>query len=147
MQLTAGLEQFIGKRAVRRAVVETAIAATGAFSADELYAMTRRRQPTIGRATIYRTLRRLCDRKFFRETILRSGTRVYQQAGDPRHVLWICDDCSSIRSLPADGVIEALHGLAEKRGWCLAEMTVEVHSRCERMRLHGACHGCGQDLL
>ena len=77
------LERFIGKRAVRRAVVEAALAAHGVFSAEELHVMTRRRLPTIGRATIYRTLRLLCDQEIFREILLNNGVRLFQRADNP----------------------------------------------------------------
>jgi len=76
------LERLIGNRVVRRVVVETAISATGVFSADQLHTMIRSRHRAIARATIYRTLRLLCERKLFREIFLRNGVRVYQRADD-----------------------------------------------------------------
>jgi Fe2+ or Zn2+ uptake regulation protein len=126
------LEQFIGKRAIRRIVVETALHAHGVFSADELYAKTRLRQPTIGRATIYRTLRLLCDRKLFREIVLHNGVRVYQRNDESKRVLWVCDDCSFICALSADEVYDSLRMMGERAGLKPAEMTIEVRSRCQR---------------
>ena len=133
------LELFIGKRGVRRAVVETAMAATSAFSADELYAMTRRRQPNIGRATIYRTLRLLCDRKFFRQSTLRDGAHVYQRSDHPPSILWICDDCSSIRTLVDDQISKTLLDCGEKSGLCPLATSIEVRFRCEQKHSHGTC--------
>jgi len=133
------LERFIGKRPVRRVVVETALAATGAFSADELYAKTRLRQPTVGRATIYRTLRLLCDRKHFRETVLQNGVRVFQRGDESKGILWVCDDCSFIRTFSADEILYALQGIGQTAGLNPSEITIKIHSRCEDMRKTGAC--------
>lgn len=138
------LESFIGNRPVRCAVVEAALSATGVFSADELHAMTRRRQPTIGRATIYRTLRLLCDQKIFREILLNNGVRVFQRADDSRRVLWICEDCSTIHPFPTDEISTTLRKLGEKIGIRAAEVSGEIRFRCERMRLHGACRLAGK---
>jgi len=133
------LERFIGKRPVRRAVVEAALSATGVFSAEELHAMTRRRLPSIGRATIYRTLRLVCDQGIFREILLNNGVRLFQRADNPRTVLWICEDCSIIRPFPTDEISSTLRKLGEKISIRAAEVAGEIRFRCERMRLHGAC--------
>lgn len=133
------LERFIGKRAVRRAVVEAALAAHGAFSAEELHVMTRLRQPTIGRATIYRTLRLLCDQEIFREILLNNGVRLFQRADNARTVLWICEDCSTIRPFPTDEISSTLRKLGEQIGIRAAEVAGEIRFRCERMRRDGAC--------
>ncbi len=138
------LERFIGNRVVRRVVVETALSTTGVFSADQLLALTRTRHREIGRATIYRTLRRLCERKLFREIFLRNGVRVYQRADDDTpSLLWVCDDCSTVRSLPAYDALDPLYEVGEKNGFYPAEATVEIHSRCARMQRNGTCPGCG----
>lgn len=141
------LERFIGKRPVRRAVVEAALAATGVFSAEELHALTRRRQPTIGRATIYRTLRLLCDQKIFREILLNNGVRVFQRADESKTVLWICEDCSAIHPFPPDEISATLRKLGEKIGIRAVEMAGEIRFRCERMRLHGSCRFAGQSKM
>ncbi len=141
------LERFIGKRPVRRAVVEAALAVTGVFSAEELHALTRRRQPTIGRATIYRTLRLLCDQKIFREILLNNGARVFQLADESKTVLWICEDCSTIRPYPTDEISATLRKLGEKIGIRAVEVAGEIRFRCERMRLHGTCRIAGQSEI
>lgn len=141
------LERFIGKRVVRRTVVEAALAATGVFSAEELHAMTRRRQPRIGRATIYRTLRLLCDQKIFREILLNNGGRVFQRADKSKTVLWICEDCSTINPSPTDEISATLRKLGEKIGVKAVEMAGEIRFRCERMRLHGACRFASQSKM
>ena len=132
------LDKFIGRRATRRAVVEAVIAAPQAFTAHDLYGMLRTRH-SVARATIYRTLRLLLEHRFLRETILRNGQRVYQRSDDPRTILWVCEDCSSVRTFSADKVVDMLRDLGEEVGLHPEEMRIEVHSRCDRLRLSGLC--------
>ena len=133
------LEKFIGSRATRRDVVEAAMEAEGAFTSDELYQITRRRRPTIGRATIYRTLCLLLQHGHLRKIVLQNGQHVYQRVDDSRRMLWICDDCSRINCLDQAELCSKLKFLGEQQGLHPMELTVEVHFRCEQMRRNGSC--------
>ncbi len=133
------LEKFIGNRPVRRAVVETAMATEAPFSAETLFRHIRKKGSRIGKATIYRTLKLLCEQKLFQEFSIRGGRRVYQPASEEETVLWVCDDCMTTRVFPAVEIKKALRLLGERIGIGSVEMIVEIHSRCAGKQHHGTC--------
>lgn len=133
------LENFIGNQPVRRAVVETAMATAAPFTAETLFRHIRIKYGRIGRATIYRTLKLLCEKQLFQEFSIRGGRRVYQPASDEETVLWVCDDCMIARVIPAAEIKEALRLVGEKIGIGSVGMIVEIHSRCAGKQKRGSC--------
>lgn len=142
--MSSVIETFIGNRPVRRAVVETALATEGPFSAEELFRVIQKRYGRIGRATIYRTLKLLCARKLFQEFVVRGGRRVYHPTSKEDTILWICDDCTTARTISAPAIKEALRLLAVPNGFEPLEFTVEVHSRCLRRQRGDHCDSPSQ---
>jgi len=132
------LEKFIGNRPVRRAVVETAMATEAPFSAETLFRHIQKKGSRIGKATIYRTLKQLCEQKLFQEFSIRGGRRVYQPASDEETVLWVCDDCMTTRVFPAAEIKNALRLVGERMGIGSVETIVEIHSRCAGKQDHGS---------
>ena len=138
MALSPELEAFAGKRAARKAVVEAIAATRHVFSLDELFRKLRA-QATVSRSTIYRTLRAMRESSLLRETVLLSGARVYHLASGKRGMLWVCDDCHRICSLPITEVETHFIAAAKSSGFTAEKIDIEVHFRCEQMRSHGVC--------
>ena len=139
MALSPELEAFAGKRAARKAVVEAIAAARHVFSVDQLFRNIRAKAPTVSRSTVYRTLRTMRESSLLRETVLGSGARVYHLASGKKGMLWICDDCHRICSLPITDVEATLIAARESCGFTPEKIDIEVHFRCEQMRSYGVC--------
>ena len=131
------LERLAGNLSRRRVVIETIAAADQPFSFTYLCDMVKKRDPTVSRTTVYRTLRLLRERQLVRTTVLEGGNRVFHL--DRPAFFWICDDCSRIRTFPSDEATETLRLFAETKGFHSIEITVEVHSSCAELRQKGFC--------
>ncbi len=140
MALLPELAAFAGKRAARKAVVEAIAEARHVFSVDELFKNVRAKEPKVSRSTIYRTLRAMRESSLLRETVLLSGTRVYQLASIKNGVLWICADCNRIYRFPITDAEVPLIAAGKKFGFTAERIDIEVHFRCEQMRSYGVCN-------
>jgi Fur family zinc uptake transcriptional regulator len=82
----------------------------------------------VGPPTVYRALKGLEDAGLIcRIETLRAWTPV---ASDSPGVMVICDDCGTVRSVDAPGVMESLHQRLAAEGFAEARRTIEVHGRC-----------------
>ena len=97
----------------RRVVTDVFFRSTGHLSIEELLAMVRERDPKIGYATVYRTLKLLKDCGIAYERHFGDGVSRYEIAlEDEHHDHLICLECGKIVELAA--IIENMWGeLAE----------------------------------
>jgi Fur family ferric uptake transcriptional regulator len=118
----------------RRLIVREFYKADEHMSAEELYQLVRKVDPSIGQATVYRALNLMRDAKLARE--LRFGTDVTifePHAGGTHHDHLVCEECG--KTVPVlDEQIEALQTkLAEIHGF---------KPTSHRMYLYGICGEC-----
>ena len=78
----------------RGQILETFLKVERHLTADELYRIVKKKSPGIGYATIYRTLKLLCDSGMCRELRLEDGTVRYEHLyGHRHHDHLICIRC------------------------------------------------------
>lgn len=118
----------------RRLILDIFLLEPGHVSTEELYAKVKRRDPSIGQATVYRTLKLLvgcglADAVSFADSI----TRFEPHLGSEHHDHLICESCGrNIEIL--DPVIERRQEeLAAKYGFSLKR---------HKMDLYGVCPDC-----
>ena len=92
--------RFLARRhlrvtAQRQAIVESAFGTDQHFTADQLLAWSRRRDKSVSRATVYRTLPLLTESGLVREMDFGKDHRFYDPnyADHPNHNHLICNDC------------------------------------------------------
>lgn len=103
-------------------------------SPEELYNLVKQGDPQVGQATVYRTLKLLCESGIAREVNFDDGVARYEPTfGHSHHDHLICSNCS--RSVEVvDAKIEQLQEkLAKKHGFTLAG---------HKMYLFGICPDC-----
>ncbi|MEK6732511.1 MAG: transcriptional repressor [Candidatus Omnitrophota bacterium] len=104
------------------------------LTANELYRTVQRKYPTVGYATIYRTLKLLCECGLCRELKLEDGTTRYEHLyGHQHHDHLICTKCGRF--------IEVVDPEIER----LQEKLVKQHGfypERHRMELYGVCKRC-----
>jgi Fur family ferric uptake transcriptional regulator len=118
----------------RRVIVETAFATHRHFTADELLDMARRRDASVSRATVYRTLALLEGGGFVEGLEVGEGGRRFEHTlGHAHHDHMVCLKCGRILEFQ-DPEIERRQELAA----AAHGFTIESHS----LRLYGTCRSC-----
>ncbi len=109
------------------------------LSANELYQLVRKKYPSIGYATIYRTLKLLYKSGLCRQLKLEDGKTKYEHSyAQEHHDHLICLNCGKIIEV-FDNQIELLQlRLAKKY-----EFDVKNH----KMELYGFCNKCKKENL
>ena len=131
--------QFLEEKALkltsqRRTILKEAIAAKGHVSAEALLKLSKKKDPTVSRATLYRTLVLLKESKILEEQDFGDGRHLYELAlGHKHHDHFICVRCGKIIEFE-NGRIEALQDAEAKRH----TFKVVYHS----LKLFGFCKSC-----
>ncbi len=108
----------------------------GHISPEELYRMTKEKDPSIGQATVYRTLKLLCDAGIAREVDFGDGvTRYEPYFGHTHHDHLICKECGKSVEVINHDIEKLQEDLAARHGF-----TLTGHS----MYLYGYCPECGK---
>lgn len=104
------------------------------LTARELYFQVQQGNPAIGFATVYRTLKLLCEVGICREMALEDGiTRYERQQGHEHHDHLVCTKCGKVVEV-VDQIIENhQERLFKKHGF---------HPQRHRMELYGVCKAC-----
>ena len=104
------------------------------LTAEELYILVKEKYPSIGYATIFRTLKLLCRAGLCRELKVEDGVNRYEHLyGHEHHDHLICTKCGSFLEV----VSEEIETLQEKLAW-VNGFVLKSH----RMELYGTCKNC-----
>jgi Fur family ferric uptake transcriptional regulator len=104
------------------------------MTVDELFTAVKKKYPTVGYATVYRTLKLLCECGLCSELVFDDGTTRYEHLYDhEHHDHLICTSCGTFIEV-VDEDIEKLQILLMKRH----SFSPQYH----RMNLYGICKDC-----
>lgn len=123
----------------RRLIVEVALANHEHFQAEELLAMCRKKDKSVSRATVYRTLQMLEDAGFVSGLDTGDGGRRFEHTlGHEHHDHMVCTVCERILEF-RDDELEALQvRAAERRGFLLERHTLKLFGVCAECRQNGS---------
>ena len=139
-QLRGKLRSFMDKHGLRstsqrRTVTDVFLRARGHLSIEELLAMVRERDPKIGYATVYRTLKLLKDCGIAYERHFGDGVSRYEIAFvDEHHDHLICLECGKIVEFENDEIERLQEELAARHGFTLKRHTHELYGVCADCR-------------
>ncbi|WP_045210820.1 Fur family transcriptional regulator [Desulfonatronovibrio magnus] len=103
-------------------------------SPEELYGLVKKKDPSIGQATVYRTLKLLSESKIAREVDFGDGvTRYEPYYGQSHHDHIICQTCDKRLEVVDERIEQLQEELAKKH-----DFTLNSHS----MYLFGQCREC-----
>ncbi len=131
--------EFLEKRDLkltsqRRTILHQALR-DGHFSAEKLLEFTKKKDPTVSKATVYRTLALLKESKILEEQDFGGGKKVYERAqGRKHHDHLICVKCGDILEFENDPIEKLQDNEAKKHGF-----KIVYHS----LKLFGFCKSCG----
>ncbi|GAB4536044.1 MAG: transcriptional repressor [Thermodesulfovibrionia bacterium] len=125
-----GLKQTEQRKEILRIFLKT----EKHLTAEELYRLVKKKIPSIGFSTIYRTLKLLCECELCRELKLEDGTVRYEHLyGHEHHDHIICIRCGKFIEV-VDPEIERLQErLAEREGFIL---------KGHKLLMYGICKEC-----
>lgn len=139
-------DAFIGEKRLRRtlqrdAIVQAAFSTKEHFTAEGLLEMARQTDPTVSRATVYRTLPLLVQSGVLREMHFGKDQKFYDPnfVDRPNHNHLICLDCNKIVEFE-DRHMEVLEDCITNRlGFSAIEKTLRIEGKCDELRVSGAC--------
>jgi Fur family transcriptional regulator, ferric uptake regulator len=118
----------------RRTILRQAVRAEGHFTAEDLLRLSKKEDPTVSKATVYRTLELLTESNILQGQDFGEGRKSYERAiGRKHHDHFVCIKCGRILEFEND-VIEGLQESEAKK----AGFKIVYHS----LKLFGFCRNC-----
>ncbi|MEA3188619.1 MAG: Fur family transcriptional regulator, ferric uptake regulator [Chthoniobacter sp.] len=134
------------KTAPREAIITAAFSTTSHYTADELLGMAKKIEPSVSRATVYRTLPLLVECGVLREMDFGKEHKFYDPnfVEHPTHNHLICVDCDKIVEFE-DRNMETLENCITKRlGFSPASKMIRIEATCDELKSRGACKNRGK---
>ncbi len=129
------------KTVQREAIIEAAFSTTEHYTAEDLLVMAKRIEPSVSRATVYRTLPLLVESGHLKEIDLGKDHKHYDPnfVNHPHHNHLICVDCQKIVEFE-DKHIETLEDCITKRlGFSPSTKMVRIEATCDQLKQSGSC--------
>lgn len=118
----------------RRLILEIFLKESGHHTSEDLYNIVKKSDKSIGQATVYRTLKLLCESGLAKEVNFGDGvTRYEQQYGFSHHDHIICEECGKAIAVVDDKIEQLQERLAAEHGFVLTG---------HEMYLYGICSDC-----
>jgi Fur family ferric uptake transcriptional regulator len=119
----------------RREILLTFLKTEKHLTADELYRLVKKRNASIGTATVYRTLKLLSESGLCREFRLDDGTARYEHLyGHDHHDHLICTSCGNLEEVVDPEIEKLQEKLAQKRGFTISNHKMEIYGICRKCR-------------
>jgi Fur family ferric uptake transcriptional regulator len=127
--------------AQRRAIIECAFDTEEHFTAEQLLQWSRRRDKSVSRATVYRTLPLLTESGLVREMDFGCDHKFYDPnyADHPNHSHIICQECSTIVEFDSDQIKKLEGDMCRKLGFSVKTHRLQITGSCEQFKRLGAC--------
>lgn len=125
----------------RMAIIDTVFSTTEHFTADQLLEWSRKRDASVSRATVYRTLPLLTESGLVREMDFGKEHKFYDPnyADHPHHNHIICKDCQRIVEFESEQIARLEDEIVNKLGFSVADQRLQITGSCDSLRRHGAC--------
>ena len=127
--------------AQRQAIIDTVFSTEEHFTAEQLLAWSRQRDPSVSRATVYRTLPLLTESGLVGEMDFGKNYRYYDPnyAEHPHHNHIICGDCSKIVEFESEKIEQLENEITRKLGFSVTTQRLQITAACEEMKKLGVC--------
>lgn len=132
-------QDYIGRNSLkvtpqRMLIVDVFLKAGGHLTTEEVYERVKSVDPSVGQATVYRTMKLLCDSGLAKEVHFGDGVARYEQKyGSKHHDHLICERCGANIEVLDDDIERLQEELARRHGYVLTS---------HRMYLYGICPAC-----
>lgn len=132
--------------AQRRAIVDTVFSTEEHFTAEQLLEWSRKRDNSVSRATVYRTLPLLTESGLLREMDFGKDYKFYDPnyAEHPNHNHIICQDCEKIVEFESEKIVKIEDEISHRLGFSPKSHRLQITASCDEFKKLGACKkkGC-----
>jgi Fur family ferric uptake transcriptional regulator len=119
--------------AQRTRIARVFFSTPGHVSVEQLTSRVKKADPTIGMATVYRTMRLLARLGFASERHFTDGRAVFEPTGRRQHHdHMICEACGSIIEFENDQIERLQEQMARKYGFKLTRHRLELFGLCRK---------------
>src|SRR6058998_3616990 len=132
--------------AQRQAIIETAFGTRQHFTAEQLLEWARRRDRSVSRATVYRTLPLLTESGMVRAMDFGKDQTYYDPnyADHPNHSHIICNDCDRIVEFDDEKIAALESEISHKLGFSIKSQRLQINAACDQMKRLGVCKNKGR---
>lgn len=127
--------------AQRQAIIDTAFSTRQHFTAEQLLVWSRRRDKSVSRATVYRTLPLLTESGLVREMDFGKDYKFYDPnyAERPHHNHLICEECQKIVEFDSDRIEALENEISQQLGFSVKSRRLQITASCEEFQKLGDC--------
>jgi Fur family ferric uptake transcriptional regulator len=136
----ARFEQFLEERGLRMTpqrslIVDVFLKTERHVSSEDLYSLVKRKDRSIGQATVYRTLKLLSESGIAREVDFGEGvTRYEHEYGHEHHDHLICESCRKSIEVVDPRIEELQEKLARDHGFVMTSHKLDMFGLCAKCR-------------
>lgn len=151
VELLATLDAYMTRQGLRsteqrRVIVDTFVGAQSHLTIEELLSLVKQRDPRIGYATVYRTLKMLAESGIANELHFGDGFSRYElREALSHHDHLICTRCGKIVEFEEPGIEQLQTRIAEAHGFLVTSHRHEMYGLCPDCR--SSAGGCTVDPL
>lgn len=122
----------------RDLILEMFLRKEGHLSSEELYGLLKAKDPSMGRATVYRTLKLMKDAGLANEVDFGEGVSRYEHKyGHAHHDHLICVRCGKTREVVDEEIESLQEKLAARFGFALTSHKMDLYGLCQECRKKG----------
>lgn len=127
--------------AQRQAIIDSAFGTNEHFTAEQLLEWSRRRDKSVSRATVYRTLLLLTESGLVGEMDFGKGRKFYDPnyAERPYHNHIICLECEKIVEFESEKLAQLESEISQRLGFSVQTRRLLITANCEEFKKLGAC--------
>jgi len=127
--------------APRRAIIDAVFNTEDHFTAEQLLDMSRALDPSVSRATVYRTLPLLTESGLVHEMDFGKDYKIYDPnyANSPNHNHIICDDCDKIVEFESNQLDKLENEISHDLGFKVKNQQLKITGSCEELDKLGTC--------
>ncbi|HVZ73607.1 MAG TPA: Fur family transcriptional regulator [Polyangia bacterium] len=119
----------------REAIVDAFLRTSGHVNLEDLLSSVRKKQPSVGLATVYRTVKLLEEAGIAAARHFGPGQTLYEVSeGRAHHDHLICDSCGFITEFENEEIESLQDAAARKLGFNIVRHRLEIFGLCEKAR-------------
>lgn len=133
-------QEFIARKGLkttrqRDTVLECFLSSDHHMSTEDLYLKVRAKHPTIGFATVYRTLKLFAESGIAREIHFGDGQTRYEHVEEgEHHDHMICTRCGAVTEFENESIERLQAEVAEQFGFEVEKHKLELYGICQKCR-------------
>jgi Fur family transcriptional regulator, ferric uptake regulator len=125
----------------RQTIIDTVFNTEEHFTAEQLLDWSRKKDKSVSRATVYRTLPILTESGLVREMDFGKDYKFYDPnyADHPNHNHIICQDCEKIVEFENDKIEKLEEEISKNLGFAVKSHRLQITGTCQELKNLGAC--------